>query len=160
MTSAKASSSTKNSTRAAPISRYSTAADHVEHQQRKEGEADEQEAVFDRAIDLRIEVDRLDQVDLRGLRRVRTAGVGRAVPLRARLWRRWGRTGIAGADQRAAQREVADAVGGVESLRGHGRVVGQEIAGEARARPRRMDRPARVRCLWCQRDRLVAAQVE
>ena len=51
-------------------------ADDVEHQQREEGEADEQEAVFGRPVDLRIEVDRLNQADLRGLRRAASSADG------------------------------------------------------------------------------------
>ena len=43
--------------------RDARARDDVEHQEGDEGEADEQEAIFDAAIDLAVEVDGLDQAD-------------------------------------------------------------------------------------------------
>ena len=97
--------------------RHPRAADDVEQQEGEEGEADEQEAVFRRAVDLRIEVDRLDQADLRGLRR------RRSTPARPRIGVADGGAacsligaGVAGRDQRLAEREIADAVGGGEAL--------------------------------------------
>ena len=60
------------------------------------------------------------------------------------------RAGIAGADQRPAEREIADPVSGVEALVADLPRAGQEIAAEARARPGRAHRPARVAGLRAQ----------
>ncbi len=113
---------------------------------------------------MRIEVDRLDQADLRRLHR---PGVGHRRGGRI-VGPRRGRNaldhvrgaGIAGADQGAAERQIADAIGRVETLVADPRArVRQEIADEARVRPGRAQAPARVPRLRGEAERGIAAEV-
>ena len=65
---------------------------------------------------------------------------------------------VAGADERTPEREIADAIGCVESVRPNRVRVWKEITAEARARPGRFDRPERVSRLRDEAQRLIAAE--